>query len=157
MKRTLIVVVLVMGLVAAGLTVAEAKKKKKRKPVRIERVVEVEYQAPALGVGAAGTGVCLVPTNSCGNVATGSDDLFLKVEVIDAAGQAVQLDIGQDTDPEALGTETTIGTVCGSTEEALSIPAPGASITTFPWAIGGPDCPGVATSGTIMFTLSNMP
>lgn len=158
MKRILILM-MVFGLVLGSIATAEAGKKKKKPgaPARIERVVEVTYDAPAFGLGALGAGACFNATNSCGLVPTGPDDLFMKVEVTDASGTTTQVDIGQDTDEAALGTEVDLGTVCGATTEPIAIQAVGSPITTFPWAIGGPDCPGVGTTGTIKFTFSNMP
>lgn len=154
MKRSLILL-LAIGLLLGSIATAEAGRKKK--PKRVERVVEVTYGAPAIGVGALGVGACLGATNSCGLVPTGPDDLFMKVEVTDASGTTTQIDLGQDTDEAALGTETDLGTVCGASTEPIAVQAVGSPITTFPWAVGGPDCPGVGTTGTIKFTFSNMP
>jgi hypothetical protein len=90
-------------------------------------------------------------------VPIGADDKYMKVEVTDSSGTTVQIDLGQDTDEAAPGTEVDLGTVCGATTEPVAIQAPGVPITTFPWAIGGADCQGVGTTGTIKFTFSNLP
>jgi hypothetical protein len=153
MKRFL-VPLLIVGLAAGTVATAEAKKKA---PKRIERVVEVVYDAPAIGVGQVGAGACLGATNSCGLVAIGADDRYMKVEVTDSSGTTVQIDLGQDTDEAATGTEVDLGTVCGASTEAIPIQAAGVPITTFPWAVGGAACPGVGTTGTIKFTFSNLP
>jgi hypothetical protein len=154
MKRTLILL-LVLGLAFGSIAVAEAKKKKKVK--RVERVVEVTYDAPAIGIGAASTGACLAATNSCGLVAIGPDDKFMKVEITDQSGTTTQVSLGQDTDEATPGTEVDLGTICGASTDPIAIEAAGVPITTFPWAIGGPDCAAVGTTGTIKFTFSNLP
>lgn len=159
MKRIL-VLMMVIGLIFGSIATADARKKKKKvppAPVRVERVVEVIYDAPAIGAGALGAGACLGATNSCGVVPIGPDDLYMKLEVTDASGTTVQVSLGQDTDEAAPGTEVDLGTVCGASTEAVAIQAAGVPITTFPWAIGGPDCAGVGTTGTMKFTFSNMP
>lgn len=155
MKRIVIISVL-LGLILGAVSTAEAGKKRK-KPKKITRTVEVTYDGPAIGVGAVGIGACLVALNSCGEVPTGPDDLYMMVEVTDQSGTDVSVDLGQDTDPNALGTETDLGSICGKSETPIAIQAPGVPITTFPWAIGGPSCPGVGTTGTIKFTFSNLP
>jgi hypothetical protein len=156
MKRTLFMS-LVLSLVVAGLVAPAEAGKKKKKPKRIERKAETTYQAPAIGIGELGTGVCFVPTNSCGNVPTGPKDLWVKIQVEDASTTNVMFSVGQDTDPDALGTETDLGTFCGGTEEAIPVVSPGHEIVLFPWAVGGPSCPGIATTGTVTLTFSNLP
>ncbi len=158
MRKT-VSLLLVAGLAAAAFAMpAEAaqKKKKKKKPQRIERVVEWRYEAPAIGTPET-PGVCLRPTSSCIDIATGPDDKFLQLEATDASGTAVAIEIGQDTDPDNIGTEHSVGIICGATTEPLPL-EPGAPIVGFPWALGGLACPGaVGTQGTVKATLSNMP
>ena len=153
MKRyiaLLMVAMLALGLAGGSAT---AKKKKKKKPKRVERVVTTEYQAPAIG---SGTGVCLRPTNSCGDIAVGLGEKYVKVEIEDATGLPVYFNLGQDTDPEALGTETSYGSFCGTTgDEPIQI-QPGFALVVFPWLLG-PTCPSVATQGAVTATLSNLP
>lgn len=155
--KRILVLTMILSLVFGSIATADAGKKKKREPKRVVRVVEVTYDGPAIGVGAAGAGVCLGALNSCGLVPIGDDDKFLEVEVTDTSGTTVQLSLGQDTDEGAVGTEVDLGAICGASTESIAIQAPGVPITTFPWAIGGPDCLGVATTGTITFRFSNLP
>lgn len=153
MKKPL-AVLLLLGLLAGALAAgpADAAKKKKKKPKRVERVVEVVYQAPAIGSGA---GVCLRPTNSCGDIPIGLKEKFVKIEITDATGLPVFFGVGQDTDPDAVGTETSHGEFCGSTGDDPIEVLPGYTLIVFPWAVG--TCPGVATTGTVTATLSNLP
>lgn len=156
--RRAIVVLLAVSLAAAALAApAEARKRKRKpKPKRVERTVESSYQAPAIGTPETG-GVCLRPTNSCGDIPTGAEERFVLVEITDASGTAVAFSLGQDTDPNTLGTESDLGVFCGTTGEAIAI-EPGFPLIVFPWALGGATCPGsVATQGTIKATLSNLP
>ena len=157
MKRFL-VLALVLGLVAGALVgpATAGKKKKKKKPKRVERVVETKYEAPAFGAAPPGNGVCLRPTNSCGDIATGPKEKYVKVEITDATGLPVAFHLGQDTDPDALGTESSLGDFCGTTgDEPIEI-EPGFTIVVFPWALGI-TCASVATQGTVTGTLSNLP
>lgn len=157
MKKTLIIA-LALSLVAGALAMpASAKKKKKKKPVRVERVVETTYDLAAIGVGdPVGSGACPAATNSCGRAATGPDEKYVKVEIADATGLPVSFNLGQDTDPAALGTEHQLGRFCGTTgDEPIEI-VPGAEILVFPW-IFGPSCASVGTTGTVSFTISNLP
>jgi hypothetical protein len=146
MKR-LLILALVVGLVAGALTAAEAAKKKKKKT----RTAESTYEAPAIG---SGGGVCLGATNSCGNIATGPDERFVEIEIIDEAGFDVYATVGQDLDGDSLTDSST--EICGKSKEPIPI-EPGVALTIFPWAVGQPDCPGVATTGTVKATLSNLP
>lgn len=150
MKRTL-VTLLIFGLVAGSLAVpAEAGKKKKKK--QSKRVVEVKYEAPAIGVGAPlGTGVCFRPTNSCGDIPVGADETLATVEITDATGLPVSFSLGQDTNPDELGTEKDLGEFCGKTEKPVKL-EPGFPIIVFPWAVG-PACASIATQGTVKATL----
>src|SRR5688500_9963383 len=99
MKRA-IAVALALGMLGGALVApAEAGKKK---PKRVERVAEITYDAPAIGSPST-TGVCLRPTNSCGDIATGATERFVKMEIDDASGTAVAFTLGRDTDSAALG------------------------------------------------------
>ncbi len=154
--RKAIAVALALGLLAGAMVApAEAGKKKKKK--RVERVAETTYEAPALGSATTG-GVCLRPTNSCGDIATSGDEKCVKVEIADATGTAVAFTLGQDSDPATLGTELDYGQFCGTTgDEPIEI-EPGYPLVVFPWAFGDVVCPGgVATTGTVTATLSNLP
>jgi len=152
--RKAIVVALVLGLVAGALSAPAVAKKKK--PKKVERVVEITYDAGATGVGSpVGTGVCFRPTNSCGDIPVGSTEKFITVELKDTSGLPVSFSLTQDTDPEALGSESDLGDFCGKTDEPIQI-EPGFTVIVFPWTLG-PACGSVATSGTVSATLSNLP
>ncbi|MGI8774811.1 MAG: hypothetical protein ACR2KQ_07335 [Actinomycetota bacterium] len=158
--KKLLILALVASLIAGALigpAAAGKKKKKKKKPQRVERVVEMEYQLAALGVGdPAGTGACPAATNSCGRAATGPEDRWVKVEITDATGTPTSFSLGQDTDPDALGTEKDLGEFCGSTgDEPIEI-EPGFEILVFPWLLG-PACQSAGTTGTVTMTISNLP
>jgi hypothetical protein len=156
MKKTLVLLV-ALGLIAGSFAApATAKKKKKKKPARVERVVEVKYEAPAIGASPPGTGVCFRPTNSCGDIAVGADERFISVEITDLTGTPVSFNLGQDTDPDTLGTESSLGTFCGTTGDELIAIEPGFTVIVFPWAIGA-DCASVGTQGTVTATLTNLP
>lgn len=150
MKRFLILV-LAFGLIAGMVTSAEAGKKKKKSAKKVTREAEYTYDAPAVG---SGGGVCFAATNSCGDIATGPTERFVVVEITDQAGMDVYASIGQDLDGDNF-TDNSVD-ICGKSEEPIPI-EPGYAITVFPWAVGGPDCPGVATTGTVKLTLSNLP
>ena len=156
MKKTL-VVALAISLVAGALAMPATAKKKKKKPARVERVVETVYDVAAIGVGSPlGVGACPAATNSCGRAAVGADEEYVKVEIADATGLPTSFTLGQDTDPGAVGTEHSLGVYCGTTgDEPIKI-LPGVEILVFPWAVG-PACASLGTTGTVSFTLSNLP
>ena len=161
-KRAL-AVALMIGLLVGSLAIpAEAgKKKKKKKPapvVRVERTVESVYQAPAIGSPATG-GACPNATNSCAELATGADDQYVKITVTDATGTPVAFSLAQDTDEATLGSEVDMGVFCGTTGDApIKVQAPGVPVLSFVWAFGDVTCPGgVATTGTVTGTFSNLP
>lgn len=153
MKKS-IGIVMILALVAAAFAVAPAQAKKKAK--KTTRVVETAYDAPALGVAPPGNGVCLRPTNSCGDIATGGTEKYVTVEILDATGTPVAFHLGQDTDPDTFGTETDLGDFCGTTGKKPVKIEPGYPIVVFPWAIGA-ECGSIATQGTVTATLSNLP
>lgn len=152
MKRT-IVVALALSLVAGAMTApAMAKKKKPKKPVRVERVVEMRYEAPsAVGTGDAG-GVC----SGCPAIPNTSDEVWMKVEVIDDALPIGGVDISFG-DSNGDGFFDGGFFVCGATDGWVEVPGASA-MQTFPYIVSGSQCPGGgATSGTIKVTYSNMP
>lgn len=156
MKKA-IVLALVLGLIAGMMSVpaTAGKKKKKKKPKRVERVVETTYDAPAIGASPPGNGVCLRPTNSCGDIAVGAKEKWVKVEITDATGTPVAFSLGQDTNPDELGTEEDLGDYCGDTGDKAIKLKPGYAIVVFPWA-AGVGCASLATTGTVKATLSNL-
>jgi len=152
LKRILILM-LVMGLIFGSIATADAKKKKKKKrpAPRIERTVEFEYQCPCVGLFQLGSATGGDPNLGGGPISVGADDLYLTAEAVDATGGAVPVDINQD---DGTGANASTGSFCTTTEEPIAL-VPGMEIRVF---IGDPTiCPGAAVSGTITFTLSNMP
>lgn len=160
MKRS-IVVVLTVGLLAGVLAVAPAEAaKKKKKSVRVERVVEIDYSLPGIGV-ATPAGSAGYPVNFPDgvNIPTTGDDLFIKIEVTDASGQKVGGFISQgDLDGDGLNNDG-YAEFCGAHEEPVPVASPGMPLIGI-YAYNGvcPDgSPSVMTTGTIKVTFSNMP
>lgn len=156
MKRS-VIVVLVLGLIAGGMLAApaEAKKRKKKRVVKVERVAQGNYIAPATIVGnctqADGIG--------CMTIAAGSNERYLTAKVTDQHGQPVAISIEADLDGD-MQTETSYGAFCGETTEPITI-EPGVSLVFW---VGRPDivattacAPGFASQGTLDVTFSNLP
>ena len=123
-----------------------------KKPKRVQRVVSSAYDAPAPGVaGIASGGNCGSPNTGCAKVTLASNERYISVEITDSSGLPASGAIYS-------AQTTLVGTFCGKTEEALLVD-PGVELTI--WAHAGPTdsnpCPGVATSGSIVSTLSNLP
>jgi hypothetical protein len=159
MKKS-VVMLLVLGLIFGALVgAADAKKKKKKPPapVKIERVVEYTYQVPSPGVsGVAGS--CLaanVDNTGCKNIPVSVEEIYVSVSVTDATGQPTNFYLAQETDPSNTSLEI-FASGCGSTAAPVPI-SPGIELRVQVAAVGGPDCPGVATTGDVKVVLSNMP
>jgi hypothetical protein len=161
MRKTLSVLV-VLGLVFGAFALpAEAKKKKKKQP-RIERVVEIDYQAPGLGVSTPGPGGGICPfadptTQECIEIAPALEERYIKVEIDDATGMSVAGYISQgDTDGDGIG--DLYGDFCGAHEEPIALQAVGAPVRiSFYNGTCADGTPSVATTGTITVTFSNKP
>ena len=160
MKKTLSIVL--MGLLVAGAFAAapaSAKKKKPKKPVRVERALEYTYQTASPGISGV-VGACMtvlgVEGSACQDFPTMANESFVKVVVEDATGQPTNFDIAQDVDGPDVPGLNIIASGCGETAEAIPI-EPGLAVRVSVTALGGPDCPGVATTGKVKATLSNMP
>lgn len=163
MRRTLILV-LVMGLILGSFASAEAGKKKKKKkpkaPVRVERVVEVSYDHPGIGIaGPVSGGYPVNFPEGSSEVPTAAEELYMKIEVTDQSGQAVAGFISQgDLDGNGINDDG-YASFCGAHEEFVPVEAPGTPIIGI-YAYNGtcPDgTPSIMTTGTIKVTLSNMP
>lgn len=154
--RKSVVVLLVLGLIFGALVGgAEAKKKKTRK---LQRVVEFNYTTASPGVSGI-VGLCLaalgVEDSGCTDVATSTKEAYVMVEITDASGQPVNFDLAQDTDTSTPYTDI-FASGCGKTEAAIPI-TPGLPLRISTATAGGPDCPGVATTGSVKAVLSNLP
>lgn len=158
--KRILVLVLVMALALGAVTTAEAAKKKKKKPKRIERVVEIPYEHP--GIGLAGPVSGGFPVNfpeGSSEVPLGAKELFLKIEVVDQSGQAVAGFISQgDIDGNGVNDDG-YGEFCETHEDAVPIEKPGAPIIGIYAFNGtcGDGTPSVMTSGVVKVTLSNLP
>lgn len=123
----------------------------RKKDTRFEggkRITEWHYEGPAIG--AAGLGVCTHPIHACALFQTNRNESLVELKIEDATGLPVLASVSERVDGGSL---TTVGTVCGETEEPLQI-TPGAELVIFPWAIGRASCPGPATTGTVVATFS---
>ncbi|MGH2757405.1 MAG: hypothetical protein ACRDI3_06420 [Actinomycetota bacterium] len=154
MKRTL-VLMLVMTLCVGTFASAEAKKKKK--PKRVERTVEGSYDAPPLVI----AGTCAQSgAIGCVSIATGPGELYItKAKITDSHGQPVVVSVSANTDGE-IGDDVSYGTFCGELEEPIQFD-PGVELHLWVGviedAVTQACAPGLATSGSITVTLSNLP
>jgi hypothetical protein len=157
MRKTM-AIALALGLLAGAFVgPAEAAKKKKKKPVRVERVVEIQYASPGIGVAPLGGYPVNFPDGV--DIPTLSTELFMKIEIEDASGQKTWGFISQgDLDGDGLNNDG-YANFCGSMEEPVDVAAPGSSIIGVYMYNGACDdgTPSVMTSGTIKITFSNMP
>lgn len=153
MKKS-IVVLMVLGLVFGSLLgTAEAKKKAKKPPKPVTETGT--YQSPPLVVLAQ----CSQSDGiGCVTFAAPSTKLvYATIEATDATGLPVAAAVRQP-DQAPVGNiqpETDKGTFCGKTDEPIVIDP---SYAVDVW-VGerDPNCPGVATSGTIKVTFSAAP
>src|SRR5687768_8328833 len=154
MKKA-IAVALSLGLLAGAMIApADAAKKKKKKPVKIERVVEVAYDKPGIGVAIGGDngGYGLAfPTPAA--VPATPEEKYVSVEITDQSGQKVALSLsGGDTDGD--GFADTFASLCGATEEPIELPEPGMVIEDM-YAHNGTcadNSPSIMTSGVVKLT-----
>ncbi len=156
MRKVLILAMALLILMLAAAMPASAKKKKPKPkpPVRTERVVEFQYELPALGT--YGAGGCLNATPACGNFPAGEGELYIKVELTDDFSPSAPFSLGQDTDPATPTVDSSLGDYCGAMETSVAI-QPGYPIVVWPWSFGGPDCPAFSSKGTMKATFSNLP
>ena len=157
MKKTF-VMLLVLGLIAGMMSApvdAKKKKKKKKKVVKIERVAQGTYIAPATAAG----NCTQTDGVGCMTIQAGATESYLTAKITDTHGQPVAVAIKADLDGD-MQSETLYGTFCGETAEPIKID-PGAEIIF--WIGITPDtaalgcAPGEATQGTLDVTFSNLP
>lgn len=159
--KSFIALVLAFGLVFGAMATAEAGKKKKKKMKRVERIVEIDYGNPGIGVAPVGGYPTGFP-EAATEIPTGPDDLFFKVEVEDSSGQAVWGFLSQgDLDGNGVNDDG-YGNFCGAHEETIPVAAPGTPfLGVYAYAGNcGPSfgmTPSVMTTGTIKVTFSNLP
>ena len=154
MKKSL-VIFLVLGL-AALLAAVPAQAKKKTK--RIERVVEINYDRPGIGVAPAGGYPTGFP-EAATEIPTSTQDRYIKIEIEDASGGSVWGFISQgDLDGNGVNDDG-YANFCGSQEESQPVAAPGTPILGIYAYAGACDdgTPSTMTTGTIKVTFSNMP
>ena len=147
MKRA-IALGMVLGLLFGTVATAEAGKKKK--PTKKTREVTASYAAPgAFYLSSNGENIGGV------ELATGSEDLFMTLDIQDATGLPVSAGWGQDDNGDG---QVEITFICGGIEEPVSI-LPGISVTVFilPGPCLQPAGPGFATTGDVVATFSNLP
>ena len=164
MKKT-IVTALVVGLVAGAMVLPAEAGKKKKKPVRIEKVVELEYTGGELGVNTpvASGGVCLNGTDAfnCKSIIPpGAEFKYIKIEIQDATGMTVGGFIAQQ-DSDGDGLQDGYGTFCGAHAESVPLELPGSvvGVSLYPGACdgAGTPTPSTPTTGTIVATFSTLP
>ena len=142
---------MVLGLIGGVFATAEAKKK----PQRTARTVEGSYASPVLGL----YGECAgTDGRGCVSFSVGAKERFVTAQVHDAHGLPVYVLI-RSTATGAFGEGAeTYGTFCGETTEPIAVPA-GTQLEFWVGAAASvTGCqPGIATSGTISATFSNLP
>lgn len=149
MKRFLILLV-ALGLIAGSVATAEAKRS------RVERTVEATYAGPWLPFG---NWACAPSEHrGCVTITTGPKESFLSAKVTDAHGQPVLVQVWSEYNYE--GTSPIFyGSFCGETTNPIRFPA-GVTLKLWVGYFGPsvPDCGvGLATTGTVEVTLSNLP
>ena len=159
MKRA-IAVALSLGLLAGAMIApADAAKKKKKKPAKVERVVEVAYDKPGIGVAIGGdNGGYGLAFPSAAAVPAMPEEKYVSVEITDQSGQKVALSLSAG-DIDGDGFADTFASFCGATEEPIELPEPGMAIADM-YAHNGTcedNSPSIMTSGVVKLTFSNMP
>ncbi len=149
MKR-LVMSFMVLGLVIGAVATAEAKKK----PQRATRTVEGSYDSPVIGL----LGQCAETHGvGCVSFSVGPKERFVTAKVHDAHGLPVFVYI-RSTASGAFGEGSeSYGSFCGEATKPIAVP-PGGELEFWVGAAASVyGCqPGVATSGTITATFSNL-
>ena len=153
MKRKLLSVALMAGLVASSFVMpAEAAKKKKR----VERVVEFTYMCPCPGTFQLGSLTGGDPNFGGGPVAVGAES-YVTMTAEDTSGTAVLVSVNQDTNGD--GFNDPVADICagGEAGKPSKIMA-GAEMRLFITTGACEDgTPSVPLGGTLTITLSNVP
>jgi hypothetical protein len=140
---------------------ADAAKKKKKPPVpvKVERVVELTYDSPGVGVALMGdSGGYPIGFPSSADMPTSAEERYVTVEIVDGSGQKVSASLSQ-SDQDGDGFVDDLGeSFCGATEEPIEF-EPGTTIVGV-YAHNGTcadGTPSIMTTGTVKLTFSNMP
>ena len=144
MKKSMVVIV-VLGLLAAFMVAPEASAaKKKAKP----RVFEGTYTCPC-GINVAGQGPAWRLGSGEGGfqVPVLSNEKSISVELTDDSGTPVYFEITQDVDGDGTLYEHAAGSGCGKTEEPVAL-EPGAPVVVFVQSGTCGTGAGLATGGT---------
>jgi hypothetical protein len=165
--KRFLVLFMVVGLMAGAVATAEAKKKPKPKPkpIRIERTVEASYYGPQVLYESRSC----APSGGAGCVTleTRATERSLTANVTDAHGQPVSVYVVDASEARCclVGPRAVYGTFCGKTTEPIRFD-PGTTLELWVggdwwptwWIVPEVDCsPGIATTGTLSVTLSNLP
>jgi hypothetical protein len=161
MKKA-IVVAISMGLLAGALVGPADAKKKKPRVKKVERVVEVEYTGPGVGVVTpnASGGACPfkdVTTQECIEIPLELGEAYVKIEMADASGQKVAGYISQG-DTSGDGIADGFAEFCGGHAEPVQLISTSVPVRVSFYNGATAECaPSVATTGTITATFSNLP
>lgn len=156
MKKTLTTLLTVALVAGAFALPADAKKKKPKKPVKVERVAQGTYTAPATVVGNCtqtdGVGCMTIPA--------GPEESYITAKVTDDSGQPVLVSVQADLNGDAQS-DTTYGVFCGETVEPIQVD-PGVALIFWVSPLASTAdragcAPGQGTAGTLDVTFSNMP
>ncbi|HJR46104.1 MAG TPA: hypothetical protein VJ927_10925 [Actinomycetota bacterium] len=159
MKKAL-AIALSFGLLAGAMIGnAEAAKKKKKKVVKVERVVELAYDSPGVGVAVQG-GATGYPIGfpSSQDMPTSGEERYVKVEIVDASGQKVNGSLAQSDQDGDMFVDDLGEPFCGATEEPIEF-EPGTTVVGV-YAHNGTcadGTPSIMTTGTVTLTFSNLP
>ncbi len=147
MKKLTVGISLLMVLAIVPSTSVFAKGKPK------SRVVTAAYQTPALGTPPYGPCTTQEPISSCVRVEPKPGETSVMIEVADSASSRVGFTVTQFPPPGSgvVSQGESLGAYCGDTGAPITID-PAMSVQVSAWLVGPPDCPEVATEGTITFT-----
>ena len=148
--KRFLMVLMIFGLVFGSVATAESK----RKPRKTTRTVEGSYDSPVLGIFAE----CGSAAVGCVSFSARPKERFVTATVQDAHGLPAYV-LVRTAASGSFGTGAeTYGEFCGETTEPIAIPA-GAELEFMVGAAASVTIcsPGVATTGTITATFSNLP
>lgn len=139
---------LVVAVFLAPAAEAEAEAKKKKKPKRVERTtrtVSAEYTTSGSVSLAIGTASVCAQDQGCLSFLSQDGEKYVSLEVADATGT-----------PSPFLVDTSNAAYCGATVAPIWLNG-AAEVNITMASVSLPDCTGVATTGTISATFSNLP